>query len=137
MISQEYLPFFVYGTLRREQHNYNFYFESKTESEYNAWIKGILYNFGQLPAYKPEGDNWIKGDLIYVNEKLYDNILTDIDFLEGYEPYSEETSLYIRRKRKILREDRQWIDAWIYIFNYPVSEKLLSEIPSGDWNKQE
>ncbi|UMZ73802.1 gamma-glutamylcyclotransferase family protein [Natranaerofaba carboxydovora] len=128
------LPFFVYGTLRRDQHNYERYFNNKTEKEKTAWIKGSLYNYGNLPAYLPQGETWIRGDLIYIKPKYYQEVLTEVDFLEGYEPSSEGTSLYLRRNHKVTTENDEKVEAWIYIFNYPVSEKLMTKIDSGDWN---
>lgn len=133
---EKHLPFFVYGTLRKGQHNYEYYFKEKITKEFCgcAWIKGTLYDYGKLPAYKPEGNNWIKGDLLYVKENHYKEVLLDIDFLEGYQPSSEPTSLYLRRDKKVFLEPETWLSAWVYIFNYHVSERLMSEIKSGDWN---
>ncbi len=132
---EEFFPFFVYGTLRNGQNNYEYYFKNKTKKEYPAWVRGTLYSYGNLPAYMPEGENWIRGDLVYIKDAHYQDVLRDVDFLEGYRPEMESTSLYIRRVKPVFTENQKEVKAWIYIFNYPVSKSLIFEIKSGDWEE--
>jgi gamma-glutamylcyclotransferase (GGCT)/AIG2-like uncharacterized protein YtfP len=110
----EYLPVFVYGTLRAGQDNWRRY----------AYVT-------DAPGYQ------VIGELMLIRPECYAPVMQDLDRLEDYDPDDLEGSLYVRVQREVLviesvpRPRR----AWIYHLN-PRQRGMFSEadlVPHGDW----
>lgn len=133
-------PLFVYGTLRRGQHNYARLLAGYTVSELPATITGMrLYSVGAFPVMT-EGDpaHMVYGEWMIVHPLFYHRVLEQLDHLEGYNPAAEaaglQPGLYRREKRRVQLEGGGEALAWLYIGNPAELARLPhAEIPSGDW----
>lgn len=129
------LPVFVYGTLRRDQRNYRHLLARHTTAEYDArLVRHRLYDSG-LP-YIAECDDptaTVAGDLMLMDPADYDELLAQLDRLEGVE-YGH----YSRVARPVTYRTGtgaawQNTTAWVYQggqgFDY-IDKWLVS---GGDW----
>lgn len=129
--SNQKLPIFVYGTLRNGFINYETYLRGYIEKEEPATIKGLLVDIGVcVPALLP-GDKTVKGELMYVKDEHFENVLENIDRLEGYDPITKQ-GFYVRKLRTVLTQLGVETFAWVYMWG---SAKTTSygEIISGDY----
>lgn len=125
------LPVFVYGTLRQNQSNYAIYLEGQISASYPAHLKhGKLYHFGSYPGLLLSADGGkVIGELMYLDETNYDQILANLDILEGC-----EEGLYERITAQVfLNESAETRTAWVYIIGQPLHNQCVRLIESGDW----
>ncbi|MGA9173521.1 MAG: gamma-glutamylcyclotransferase family protein [Thermoactinomyces sp.] len=129
------IPFFFYGTLRPGFENYEGILRNKTVSEMPATMKGKMYSVDTETSYPCviEGNDTIQGELMYIKENLYWDVLKDLDWLEDYQEGDEEGSMYLRRLREVILENGEKAIAWVYIWNKEVREELY--VKSGDWKR--
>jgi len=123
---------FVYGTLRKivgtEMHSVlAHYCEYHSDGE----IQGRLYEVEGYPGVVESEDlnDTVKGELykIECREKI-------LPMLDDYEMCTEnypKPHPYTRKKVSVTIAMDKKISAWVYIYNYPVSNLLL--IASGDY----
>jgi gamma-glutamylcyclotransferase (GGCT)/AIG2-like uncharacterized protein YtfP len=133
----EYLPVFVYGTLRAGQNNWRRYLAGKTLAAYPA-IAPKHKMFSTNYAYVTDAPDYqVIGELMLIRPECYAPVMQDLDRLEDYDPDDLEGSLYVRVQREVLviesvpRPHR----AWIYHLN-PRRRGTFSEadlVPHGDW----
>lgn len=94
-------------------------------------IKGTLYDLGHYPGLV-SGDGNVAGELYRFKFELPDPRATEafrlLDSYERYDAHDLSESLYRRHVVRLAQPD---VDAWTYVYNHPVEEKLLIE--SGDW----
>jgi gamma-glutamylcyclotransferase (GGCT)/AIG2-like uncharacterized protein YtfP len=126
------LPVFVYGTLRKGFGNHSRYLEGRTTAEIEAVTTGTMFSVGGFPALIESPSRVIKGELIFIDEKKYDEVLRSLDFLEGYRPHNLEMSMYLRKKVEILVAGKL-VESWVYYWNRSV--KGLQLIESGCWKE--
>lgn len=135
---QDQLQVFVYGTLRRGYVNYERVLAGLTTAEESAQIAGAtLYDAGGFPFVvldpsKP--GSVVVGDLMTIDPARYDDVLHELDVLEGYYPL-DEGNLYERLAAKV-RIGTRFVTAWIYAAGPGVGHKDFSPediIPGGDW----
>jgi gamma-glutamylcyclotransferase (GGCT)/AIG2-like uncharacterized protein YtfP len=106
----------VYGTLKKGYPNHRYLNQSKLVDE--GWIDGVqLYDLGPFPAAVKGGENPVYVEVYEVNE----DTLPRIDHLEGFNPSTPESSMYIRRQVSTF----EGIRCWVYFYNgdtskYPV-----------------
>ena len=134
MKKTEILPFFVYGTLLPGQPN-DFYWKSDVlRTEPAVYLGANMFAFPHFPMITETGDQskQIKGELIWVDESRYIDVLQQIDFLEGFDPSAKEKSIYQRLKRDVVFEQGKKEEAWIYIGSADFVSGL-PQISSGDW----
>lgn len=134
-----HLPVVVYGTLRPGQSNYDRILAGRTLSERPVVIPGYrMYSNFHYPFIVPHADaqSYIIGDLVTVPEKLWEQTIWDLDFLEGYQGFEADTrNLYDRVVVKV-KEDNRMFDAYLYVANASMHEEILFDmplIPTGDW----
>jgi hypothetical protein len=56
-------------------------------------------------------------------------VLAKLDDYEGCGPAAPRPTQYVRVVRDVIRADRSNVAAWVYLYNYPVTE--LRRIVSG------
>lgn len=159
----EKLPFFFYGTLRPGERNYDHLLKDRTlREETDWWLEGAqLYLFASdkgysylkdgVANYEPRGaypymiengesaerSNRVAGHLIELRPEIYDALLAELDWLEGYsEEAAPEESEYLRVIREIRHDDGTTLQAWVYVATpqaFARQASHLTPIESGDW----
>lgn len=130
------LQIFVYGTLKPGFHNYHRYCAGYTVEEQLALVNGTLYG---LPVGYPgltSGNNWIKGYLLSFPIDLTEQILTQLDQLEGYSPTQPaHLNQYQRRLTDIFALDYQRLgQAWCYYMENATVQHLGGTLlTTGEW----
>ena len=130
-------PFFVYGTLRRGEGNYR-RLKGRTEAEHPATLPNhALYGVGLPYVIDAEGAA-VVGELMFIRARHYDEVLADLDRLEGYRPGGRRCH-YERVCRRVHYVDalglERTVAAWVYQAG-PVVRAQLAEsnpVPGGDW----
>ena len=87
-------------------------------------LTGRLYDYGPYPCLVP-GDGLVRGELWRV---VSDEALEILDAWEEYDPRSPGSSVYRRRRARLLEPQGQ---AWVYYWNRSTSGLRL--IDGGDW----
>lgn len=135
----EQLAVLVYGTLRNGQHNYEIFLKGNTTEEFPATVDGfVLYGRG-IPFAVPRDGGQIIGELMVINPERYEDVLANLDSLEGYREQKPEGSLYQRVVREVQFQtpDGEWQSRDAYL--YQAGSRLSlngwdsKEIPGGDW----
>ncbi|MEN9523311.1 MAG: hypothetical protein RL065_1688 [Bacteroidota bacterium] len=120
MTKNNYL--FVYGTLRKD---FDLPLSKQISDEIEfietAKINGELYDIGEYPAALPQGNSKILGEVYLVHHPR--KILKLLDEYEGYDRKKITASEYYRRKETIELNDGKKIEAWVYWYNFSVSNK--------------
>jgi gamma-glutamylcyclotransferase (GGCT)/AIG2-like uncharacterized protein YtfP len=130
-------PFFVYGTLRPTQGNHARLLAGRTVCELAATLPGhALYGPGLPYVTAGERDSSVVGDLIFVADERYTEVLADLDRLEGYRP--DRDSHYEREARVVTyagADGETTTVAWVYLAGPWARDRLHADqrITSGDW----
>ena len=112
----------VYGSLKSGFSNHDVLQGSPMVDE--GWMTGLtLYDLGPFPGVKKGGD----GAVFVEVYRVTDEILSDLDVLEGYSKANEAGSLYVRR---YLNSD-MGPSCWIYLYQGDTSR--LPVIEGGNW----
>ncbi len=140
------LPFFVYGTLRRDHANYHL-LRGRVVEEYSAYVEGFhLFSLGDVPMAIHTKDApytlsepypTVYGELIYPQPYRYTYILELLDRLEGYQPDDLHHSYYWRTRQTVTLHTGESLTAWFYQGNPRYLAVEHYPIPSGDWTTQE
>ena len=157
---EEYLPFFVYGTLMSGHGNHHRFgptvSDGGTMTERAAYIEDILpgrvYGFqmldlGSFPmAVQSNEDSYaIKGQLIYVHADDYTKVLASLDQLEGYRkgsPNNHYERIIVPVKHRVTTKEANGVFkdvertalAWMYAGNQQYSTLgHTNVVPFGDW----
>ncbi|HRE46972.1 MAG TPA: gamma-glutamylcyclotransferase [Aggregatilineales bacterium] len=132
------VPFFVYGTLRRGQPNYETYLAGATISERPARLMGAaLYSVGHFPVLVEAGESSsVVGEWIVIHPTLHVQVRRRLDRLEGCEA-GRETWLFRRVRRRVQLEGMGGgaeSEAWLYLGD-PAVLRLYPHVhlPDGDW----
>jgi gamma-glutamylcyclotransferase (GGCT)/AIG2-like uncharacterized protein YtfP len=116
------LPFFVYGTLKRDQHN-ECVWPAKALEVQAGTTSGILYDLGHFPAMV-EGDGVVGGEVWFMDEADMEATLQRLDRLEGYNPRGG--GLYDRRQVAVTlttgRDRGTEVICWAYFM--PSAERV-------------
>ncbi len=128
----DYLPVFVYGTLRPGEKNYPRYLQGRTCNEQQASVEGHLYfvENGGYPYLEP-GQGRVVGTLVEISPALFQKTLGELDALEEYTPADEPHSIYLRRITRVRFENGEETAAWVYYWNCP--QIVGKRITSGDF----
>ncbi len=153
----EKLPFFFYGTLRPGERNYVHLLQGRTiREEAGWWLPGAqlyLYSSGEVYTYlkgsaqdyQPKGaypymttgSGRVAGHLIELRPEIYHDLLTELDWLEGFsEDAPPEQNEYVREVREIEHENGAVTKAWVYLASahaFARQKPNLHLIESGDW----
>lgn len=90
-------------------------------------LPGLLYDCGEYPALVT-GLGEVQGELYEVSSP---QALALLDVEERYDPQNEKSSLYVRRRVRLITPD---VEAWTYLWNGAVANLL--PIPGGSWKRR-
>lgn len=120
---------FAYGTLLHHDNPIAQLLKNKLTYVAPGVINGELYDIGDYPGLIiNNGDNRVYGIVYDVD----DETLAVIDDYEGYGPEQDQPNLYTRKLVNITAEGGV-INAWVYIYNLPVTGLPL--ISSGNYQE--
>jgi gamma-glutamylcyclotransferase (GGCT)/AIG2-like uncharacterized protein YtfP len=142
---REHLPFFVYGTLRPGEENYQLFAAGKTLREIPAVLLQHTMYAGRYPcvvedagAGEGEGGSRVIGDLLFIHPTLYEQVLAAFDALERFDPTHEDpwyrrvtrTVDYVAEDGSIRRST-----AWVYLGGRATRATYTEadRVSSGDW----
>jgi gamma-glutamylcyclotransferase (GGCT)/AIG2-like uncharacterized protein YtfP len=125
----QYLPLFVYGTLRRGFGNYNNYLRGKVADIVPGTIKGEMFDVGAFPAVVC-GEYTVVGELMYIDLADYVDTMKNCDILEGYNP-DADFNMYERQIIEVNTEDGIK-HAWVYIWEMTPPSNYR-KVANGDW----
>lgn len=139
MSNADQLPFFVYGTLRPGQGNYRRFLGGRTAQEVSAVLGGhALFDLGIPYVVASTADPTVVGDLVFVAPQHYEDVLGDLDRLEGYSPrraggHYQRQALPVRYQSAGGNETSAL--AWVYLAGAAVRARLVEAcpVPGGDW----
>ena len=124
---------FVYGLLRSDTYSdsHRQLIAPHFSLVSRATMAGRLYTIIDYPGLvDAEKDTDLVIGEVYTFEGD-ESRLADIDDFEGCAPHSPEPHLYKRNREQAHLKDGTIVDAWVYRYNFPVSENML--IRSGDF----
>jgi len=132
---------FVYGTLRPGQSNYRRLLADRTVREVPASAKGLALYSNGFPYAVPQLGARVIGDLITIKPELYQEVLADLDRLEGYRPGHPDHSHYIRTTRSVVVVNHTpnggaweaFHTAWVYIAGPMINPLNLPRVADDDW----
>lgn len=142
--TERHLPAFVYGTLRNGCGNWDWCLKGRTESEKPATLAGarMWANGGMFP-YVSMSDateaNVVVGELMYIPENLFAEVLRDLDGLEGYHAEGHTYNHYDRKIVTVTTDDGEQVEAYTYLVSQRIYDSRLRDgdpsglITSGDW----
>jgi gamma-glutamylcyclotransferase (GGCT)/AIG2-like uncharacterized protein YtfP len=135
-------PFFVYGTLRPGHGNYAHLLAGQTDREAPAVLHdALMFTNGGYPyviTHPNLAGNTVKGDLVWVSDDIYANVMDSLDALEGTNnPNSRDhgTNHYDRVVATV-HTDAGPETAWLYTPNSAWLRDVLSMplVEGGDWS---
>ncbi len=125
------LPLFVYGTLRQGQQNFAL-LRGHILVDQPAKIRGMsLYSLRAYPVVV-HGEHTVSGELLTINPRVYDRLLTDLDQLEGCSPGGTD-SMFRRVVVQVETDTRRRIAAWMYLSQRKYLSRYHLLIAHGDW----
>ncbi|MFD8966536.1 gamma-glutamylcyclotransferase family protein [Streptomyces sp. NPDC059568] len=130
------LPFFVYGTLRPGEPNYDLCLRGRTAHEEPARLEGALLYDGPGYPYVIEDRGTVVGDLITAKPGQYGELLAVLDELEEYVAPGDPANVYERVARDVLSAGGTTVSAWVYFAAPRVAHELRARgqvIAGGDW----
>jgi len=138
--TEEYLPIFVFGTLRPGQDNHRLFVRGKTVRELPAALPGhAMFVLGQYPCITEDaGDGDVTGHLLYLLPELFREALAALDDLEGYRP-GDASCDYVRVQRTAhalpAEGPAERVSAWVYVAGAPARalRSACPPVPGGDW----
>lgn len=131
-MSEERLPFFVYGTLLPGQPNAFLWEGAVIDQETAVFPNASLYDMGSYPMLIEEGGAPVYGLVNHVAEAEYDAVLARLDWLEDYDPAQPDLPGYRRVAREVQMENGRSLRVWVYA-GQPAAVRGLKSIPGGDW----
>lgn len=113
----------VYGSLRFGLDNHGILAGSQTIGK--GWLTGYkMNNLGDFPGIVSTSELHQKIRVEWY--KVSESTLEALDQLEGFDPRSPKTSLFIRKHIQ-----SPYGPGWIYVYNRPINHAATVE--SGDW----
>ena len=116
---------FVYGTLRRGEHNNRLLSRAKFKGFYETEPIYVLRNLGSFPGLMLNGETSVKGELYEVD----DDTLEYLDYHEGH------PSFYCRMPVS-LKDCKDSVEGYV-ISGHPLYHQELPVIESGDWRNSQ
>lgn len=123
---------FVYGTLRQASQSLMYKLLARYATFYaNAWFNGQLYVVSYYPCAIESNNpaDKVYGELYELHDAK--TVLAKLDVYEVCSATCPEPHEYTRVKKTMNTNAGDAIEAWIYIYNFPVGE--LEQIQSGDF----
>lgn len=132
-------PVLVYGTLRPGSTNYPHFLEGFTSSEKTVTLDGfmMLADTDMVYPFIARGEGTITATLITIQDDVYEEIVSDLDFLEGVRfTGSKSVKNLYNRELHTFMHDGQETQAWIYIPGERILRDVLRYVnvwENGDW----
>ncbi len=126
---------FVYGTLMRGfDHPMSQLLARHADYLGPAHCRGRLYLVKHYPGLVISGDpaDIVFGELYQVHRP--EELLRELDMYEACGEGFAEPTEYLRRIVPVIQEDDTAIEAWVYVYNWPVTG--LPRIASGRFMKR-
>lgn len=126
---------FVYGTLKQGHSNHSL-LEGTITTIADGSISGRLYDLGDFPALVVQGNEIVRGEVIWLDPACVARVLSVLDRLEGFDPNDLERSLYLRIRVNTQCDDGHAVAAWTYVFNTSRPDHGLDRfavLESGVW----
>jgi gamma-glutamylcyclotransferase (GGCT)/AIG2-like uncharacterized protein YtfP len=129
-------PVLTYGTLRPGHHNYML-LDGYTTYEADVQVQGFdMYVFPGFP-YVLDGKGTIKGTLSFIDPEFYNEVMADLDYLEGFSAEGNPWNHYDRTLVDVEFAGTT-IKAWMYVARQATTvDRVLSNLmpwADGDWN---
>lgn len=117
--------FAVYGLLRKGASGFaQFGLEQAFRPLGPCRIPGIIHDLGGYPGLVA-GEGEVVGELFEVVDAT---VIAQLDAFEEYDPAAEHASRYLRWRLRLLAPEA---DAWVYVWNRPVTG--FPRVGNGDW----
>ena len=131
----EQLPLAVYGTLRRGFWNHDL-LAGRIRQLTPGYVAGYELVVIQIPYARPNPDARLVVEIAWPFPALYDQVLADIDRLEGYNPYNHPQHNFYTRVKVIATTNQQdEVEAWLYEVGPHTLDSLadLPAVPGNDY----
>ncbi len=128
------LPIAVYGTLRVGYGNHR-YMAGRTAEIATGVVEGYQLVVDGLPYARQSTTGHLVVELMWPLPHIYDDVLADLDRLEGYRPEADSNH-YSRTKVTVITADGQDVEAWLYEAGEWAHRRLRSYptvVASGDY----
>ncbi len=135
--------FFVYGTLRPGESRWPAIYQALAGDPKPAYLESsAMFNMGSYPAIVVDPIMYhgckVVGDLVEIQPDMLPSIIRYLDSIEGYNPASRESSLYLRNLQKVMTNNGS-VSAWVYCAGAYIQRIINgggSRIQSGDWKRR-
>jgi gamma-glutamylcyclotransferase (GGCT)/AIG2-like uncharacterized protein YtfP len=114
----------VYGSLRKTLSNHRILDDAKYLGNYESEPIFSMFDVGQYPAIKEQGNTSIVLEIYRIDEK----ILKSLDTLEGYDSEEPDSCYYVRTSI-----ETPFGEAFIYTFPHDTS--YYKQVQNGDWTE--
>lgn len=131
-VSEQMLPFFVYGTLLSGQPNSLLWQGLEVNVRKATLANGRLHDLGGYPILVEIGADPVKGQVVTIAPDFYKLVVARLDLLEGYDPDRPDLIGYRRLMRDVMMEDGRTTSAWVYVGQIELVNGR-APIPNGDW----
>ena len=133
------INFFVYGSLREGFFNYDKYLSGKVLKKMNAKLNNMkLYHmpYKGYPAITP-GDDVILGEIMVINEDLYEETMKAMDEMEGFISENNPENEYHKVLLEVENlETNEKEKCFVYFYNKDKDVNFIKQaeyVPNGDW----
>ena len=110
----EQLPLAVYGTLRQGFGNHDL-LAGRIRHVTPGLVAGYELVVDRIPYARPNVDARLVVEIVWPLPALYDQILADVDYLEGYNPHTHAWhNLYTRVAVTATTHQQREVEAWLY-----------------------
>ena len=128
-------PIAVYGTLRRGFGNHDL-LAGRIRQLFPGCVVGYELVVDRIPYARPKPDARLVVEIAWPLPALYDQVLADVDYLEGYNPHNHpRRNLYTRVKVTATTNQQDEVEAWLYEAGPHALDSLaaLPAVPGNDY----
>ncbi|MDE0170073.1 MAG: gamma-glutamylcyclotransferase [bacterium] len=134
--ASERLPLAVYGTLRPGFGNHRL-LAGRSRREEPGLVEGYELLVDRIPFARRRAGRCVVVEVVWPIPAVYDKVLADVDYLEGYDPSGDPAeNLYRRVAVTATTGQDEHVRAWLYEVG-PLGESFLPSrvvhVPSGDY----
>ena len=108
----ERIPLAVYGTLRQGFGNHHL-LVGRIQHIVPGSVAGYELVVDRIPYALPNPGATLVAEIVWPIPALYDQILADVDYLEGYNPHTRH-NLYTRVAVTATTHQQREVEAWLY-----------------------
>ncbi|MFJ3142635.1 gamma-glutamylcyclotransferase family protein [Streptomyces halstedii] len=131
-MTEDGLPFFVYGTLLAGERNHDRFLGGRVRGQCPAVLPGTLLYHGPGYPYAVEGPGEVRGALVTAAPGAYGELVALLDELEGYLGPGCPRNLYERVARPVVpRPDGPDASDGLYVPDGPHRAGVLRDVSDG------